>query len=828
MPRFALLLFLVASAMPSIAAPPYRTNGPEAISVAQLEQDLGAAQGKSDAEVAQQLAGLELTERLSAARYARLRLNLPGEKSQQELLILADRSAFLDLPPAEIPDKAKPDAATQRQIMALTVKYVTSILQQLPNFFATRDTTSFEDRPQQDVQGETGLVSYSYLPLHVAGRSSRTVVYRDGQESVDKGAGKTGKQESRAQGLDSYGEFGPILSMVLLDAAQSKLFWSHWEQSADGVVGVFGYEVPAQKSHYWVQFCCVADFASGDPAHQFRERAGYRGEMTVDPATGTILRVTVDAELLASDPLSKAGMMVEYSAVEIGGKSFTCPVRSVSLSLVHNAHLPPGMQSAASYTGPLKVYLNDVAFTQYHRLGTEMRILAGDDQGAGGTQAAASPNAQPTAAAGTDAPPPAANNASAETAPAGEKAAAPAPVSTPATAEPEIGVEAASGIPDAPAGASAPPAGGFVLHVTSRLVDVGLVVVDKKGHPVKSLAAADFEVYDNGRKQQAKFFSEFSGGADAASLPASPSAGQTYSNQPASEAAALPSTQANATILLIDESHIAWSDLSHTRQEVLRFLNGLAPGERVGLYSMSGLGFRVLTEVTADRAAVIGRLNRWMPTAQAVVQAQEDETRNRQQFETVHNAADLNSVNGNQIDVPIAGMPIDPQLLIMGSDPARASLIILRSVARHLAALPGHKNLVWISSDNVLANWQDQAVSVDKNTNSIDSFALHAQEAMNDAHAAVYPFDVSQLEAGSIGADIQNRNVELAPAQREVTTPPRDMTAGRIKADMLQDLRPIQGPIRELAEATGGRTIRRHVERFHVAGPVHPDHSVVG
>jgi hypothetical protein len=86
---------------------------------------------------------------------------------------------------------------------------------------------------------------------------------------------------------------------------------------------------------------------------------------------------------------------------------------------------------------------------------------------------------------------------------------------------------------------------------------------------------------------------------------------------------------------------------------------------------------------------------------------------------------------------------------------------------------------------------------------------------MNDAHVAVYPFDVSQLEAQTVSADIQHRNVELTQAAAEMASmggssaPPRNMTGGRITAEMNQDLHPIQPTIRQVADATGGRTIRR-------------------
>ena len=244
---------------------------------------------------------------------------------------------------------------------------------------------------------------------------------------------------------------------------------------------------------------------------------------------------------------------------------------------------------------------------------------------------------------------------------------------------------------------------------------------------------------------------------------------------------------------------------------------------------MKRAGFQVLAEETADHALLEEKLSRWMPSAQDLQNAQDEEQRNRQQIETVHSIEDLLYVNGNNSNDPEGhSQTLDPQLRDWGSNPGRDAMMILVGVARHLAAIPGHKNLVWVSSDNVLADWSNQAVSIEKGDKYIEPNTLRAQEAMNDAHVSVYPLDVSQLEGGMIDASIGRRNVELAPTTptqlqqhslgpeatsgKDIDTTDsggHDLRPGRLSAQIQQDIRPIQGPIRHLAEATGGRVFRR-------------------
>lgn len=126
------------------------------VTVAQLQQVIAAAHDMPDAKMAQQLSELELTERMSAARLVRGEAEMPGPAARQALLAVSEASAFLDLPAEDIPAGAAPDGAAQDSLLALTMDYASKTIPKLPNFFATRDTTRFEDTPAEPPHNTDG------------------------------------------------------------------------------------------------------------------------------------------------------------------------------------------------------------------------------------------------------------------------------------------------------------------------------------------------------------------------------------------------------------------------------------------------------------------------------------------------------------------------------------------------------------------------------------------------------------------------------------------------------------------------------------------------
>jgi VWFA-related protein len=811
------LVAVIGMALPVVAQ--------ERVTVEQLETILTQSQKVADSDLAEKLSGLQLTERFSSARLERMKPEL-GAKSQRALTGLADRSEFLLPPVSEIPSATRPDFAEQRRIMGLAASYVSEAISLLPKFYAARTVTHYESAPAiaaDESPNEAGAI-------HAMRITHATVLYRDGEEVVEPGPTKVA-EKARAQdrGLKTWGIFGPILGLVLVDAAQNKLEWSHWEQGTNGSLAVFRYAVPKERSHYEVRYCCVAS-TYGLERHSFREMSGYHGEIGVDPSIGAILRLTVEAELDPSDPISRAATVVEYAPVELGGVTYICPAHSASIAVAKTLRqLKDASGRAYLAMGPHQMLVNHADFDHYHLFHSESRVLSSAEARATG----AAPDATLPTAAPIDLQP-------------ADEDLADAPVAKPVTSSgsidtgtglaatngetPEISTAVATALPESPAHAAdqAPDlqAPAYTLRLNARLVDVNVVALDKKGRPITNLKPEDFEIYDNGAKQKVHSFNQADAGSAAPAQP-TPSRGQKeFSNH-----SVAPVDDRNTLVLLIDGSNLAYPDFVNARQQMIHFVQALPPDEKVALYVMRYHSYQILEEPTTDHASLAARFAKWTPDAHDVANAQDEEQRNRQQIEYVHSPEDMLSVNGNfTLDTGTQSEPLDAQLREMGSRPAPNALSLLVDVAGHLASIPGHKSLIWITSDNALADWTKTSVTIEKGSRNIEPAALKTQEAMNNAHVSVYPLDASRLEAAVTNADIGNRNVELTPTFQRPTLLEHEMegpeatatqdtnpliqnriygSGGRLLAQMEQDIHPIQGVFREIAEATGGRALRR-------------------
>lgn len=360
------------------------------LSVAQIEQLFASSQDKTDGKVAKQLMGVELSERVSRARMTRWEKDFPGIKTREQLMKLADRAAFFNPPQEEVIHDPVPDAATQTKIFALAVDFAKTTFTHLPNFYAARTTIHFDDEPEVEwltTRGSGATVAPMEIfvnasearPLRVTRTYSMTVTFQKGSEVHEK-AGKGSKPEPSHAGLRTNGEFGPILGIVLGDAIRGQsVTWSRWERGESGPIAIFRYLVPQDQSTYATQ---IPDRPKSIELHP-----GYHGEIAIDPATGSILRISVVTDMAPPHQAIAMAMLIEYAPVTMGGHTYICPVHGVAYSKVPLTTLGP-VQLGSRPAGVATAFgetqnaveidaheLNDTVFTQYHRFGAEVKIV---------------------------------------------------------------------------------------------------------------------------------------------------------------------------------------------------------------------------------------------------------------------------------------------------------------------------------------------------------------------------------------------------------------------------------------------------------------------
>jgi hypothetical protein len=382
--RAVFVLLLVAAIRPAFAITP--------VTVQELEQFVASAKSWPDKDAAQRLTSMELTERLSSTRLNLLKSVLAGEKSRLALLALSDASAFLDLPAADILKLPVPNSTDQGRIVSRAADFVVAAVSKMPDFFAARTTTRF-----QDLKVTYGLdqpVVVSNQGFHFIDRVSATVAYRDGREVVEPPSGKKrGNTVTSTTGLTNWGVFGPLLGVVMTDILKGKIGWGHWEQGPTGPLAVFRYAVAEDRSNYTVRYCCFRS-ETGE-MKEFETVPAYHGEIAIDPESGAIFRLVLMTDLQPELPMERSDVAVIYGPVEIGGKACICPVESTSISkaealVFHGVlfyadkkgkpdnSLGSKLKRKETLSEPTVTAINDVVFESYHQFRGDVHILSDD------------------------------------------------------------------------------------------------------------------------------------------------------------------------------------------------------------------------------------------------------------------------------------------------------------------------------------------------------------------------------------------------------------------------------------------------------------------
>lgn len=379
MRRLSWTLILVLAATPAWCA--------KKITVADLKSMLATmhSENKSDAEVANALKQVELSEELTRTTMNGFVGDVPGQLSTEQIYVLEARSAMLAPPASDIPTAAAPDAAGQKAILDKAADYVSKTYAQLPSLSATKTTLRFQDNVEaaaassgltgsaKDVSVGSGFVD-PYQFIHYINSTDTTITSDHGAEKLPSEKDKTPWGANKMIALQ---ESDPDLASAFDDAqAEGTIKWVRWETLNGKQTAVFSFEVSKKKARLPIHVCCfpdvqqtgVANFTSasgtgagmpgGTPGqaggasgnfqtntnwHDYKSNVPYRGEFFVDPATGTVMRLVTEAEIKPSEVVHQVDTRIDYGPVTVAGKPMVLPLRTI----VDTEVVPNGDSGAA-------------------------------------------------------------------------------------------------------------------------------------------------------------------------------------------------------------------------------------------------------------------------------------------------------------------------------------------------------------------------------------------------------------------------------------------------------------------------------------------------
>jgi VWFA-related protein len=331
--------------------------------------------------------------------------------------------------------------------------------------------------------------------------------------------------------------------------------------------------------------------------------------------------------------------------------------------------------------------------------------------------------------------------------------------------------------------ANSPEQPQFTIRSNTRLVEVHVVVVDKQGHPVPGLTRQDFEVTDEGQRQELVLCRmEQSTAVPTDVRRVAPPGPTAVTNRTTGVQG-----QNAATIILFDPLTLRWEETAYAKIQLAKFLESVQPSDQIAILEQLLGGLRVLRDFSQD-ATDLTRFAR------------------RSQSQPGDPAAESKGSGLEDWGASLArwfrGRTTVPQGPVRSSgycsDLTECELKSLIQIANYVAVSPGRKNLLWITGGVSYLG-----TSVHGVFDSHFELARVALRALTRANVAVYPVDARGLLPGVLDASYSaaERNPALRfagpEALRAQTAEDAAAEAGRISAN--------QGPLLEFADHTGGR-----------------------
>jgi VWFA-related protein len=254
-------------------------------------------------------------------------------------------------------------------------------------------------------------------------------------------------------------------------------------------------------------------------------------------------------------------------------------------------------------------------------------------------------------------------------------------------------------------------------------VVVDVVVTDAKGNPVEGLKQGDFMVMEDGVVQPLHFFDVHTGAA-------------ARSSQPTLDLHLPPNTFSNltlapadkpVTVLLYDMLDTPHASFPNAHQALVKFIKDQGSSTRIAIFVLTDR-LHMLQGFTDDETRLMQAVNSKGATSQA----------------PPLRAAPL--ADDAYADEALSRAEIE-ELLYLGIKRNRITMDAFIEIARFVSALPGRKNLIWMSGSfpsEIFSNGIGHAGS--QWQVRIDPDVRAAKKLLDESRVAVYPVDVRGLQ----------------------------------------------------------------------------------
>ena len=258
-----------------------------------------------------------------------------------------------------------------------------------------------------------------------------------------------------------------------------------------------------------------------------------------------------------------------------------------------------------------------------------------------------------------------------------------------------------------------------------RRVVVDVVVTDAKGNPVEGLKQGDFKVMEDGVVQPLRFFDVHTGGVDvgasqqALDLHLPPG---TFSNL------TLAPSDKPVTVLLYDMLDTPQTSFSSAHQALVKFIKDQGNSTKIAIFVLSDR-LHMLQGFTDDETRLMRAVNSKGATSQAP---------------SLRAAPLAEDAYADEMLVTAEG----EEMRYLAIERARITANAFIEIARFVSALPGRKNLIWMSgsfpseifSHGILApNGLNEVIG--------DPEVQAAKKLLDESRVAVYPVDIRGLRA---------------------------------------------------------------------------------